>query len=91
MKSISERHLSIVIPLLFYKIEEMKHELNVLETEVGANEFDDEQMNECYELQECIEQYSLALDSLRQEYEKGLAEGISLPSYEQLTGRGSVG
>lgn len=59
MRSISERHLSIVIPLLFYKIEEMKHELNVLETEVGANELDDEQMNECYELQKCIEQFLL--------------------------------
>ncbi|CAI8914758.1 hypothetical protein [Methylocaldum szegediense] len=82
MRSISEKDLAVIIPLLFNKIREMTEELRALEENSG--ELSDDQINECYELQECIEQYTTILDTLRQEYENGLAEGINLPSYEEL-------
>ncbi len=37
------------------------------------------------DLQETLEHYHGTLDSLREEYETALAEGINLPGYEQLT------
>lgn len=83
MRNISERDLSVIIPLLSNKIREMKESLHTLETNGG--ELSDKQVDECYELEECIEQYMNILDTLRQEYESGLAEGINLPTYEELT------
>ncbi len=85
MRSISERDLSVVIPLLSNEIRRMTEELHVLEANGG--ELSDEQVDECCELQECIEQYTNILDTLRQEYESGLTDGINLPSYEELTRR----
>lgn len=82
MRSISERDLAVVIPLLFNKIREMTEALHAMEANSG--ELNDDQVNECYQLQECIEQYTNILDTLRQEYENGLAEGINLPSYDEL-------
>ncbi len=83
MRNISERDLSVVIPLLAIKIREMAQQLNVLAT--SSDEADEDQCTEICELQECIEQYTGILDTLRQEYENGLADGINLPSFEQLT------
>jgi hypothetical protein len=83
MRSISERDLAVVIPLLFNKIREMTDALHAMKANSG--ELNDDQIKECYELQECIEQYTNILDTLRQEYESGLAEGINLPSYDELT------
>ena len=85
MRNISERDLSVVIPLLSNKIREMTEALQAIEAYGG--ELSDEQVDECYELQECIEQYTNILDTLREEYENGLVEGINLPNYEELTGR----
>ena len=37
------------------------------------------------QLQETLEQYDAVLDSLRSEYEAGLAEGVRLPPFDALT------
>jgi hypothetical protein len=86
MKAISERDLSVVIPLLFNKIQEMTAELKTLKA-VQANhgELTEAQLEERDELLECVDQYRAILDTLRREYESGLAEGINLPSYQELT------
>ena len=83
MRNISEKDLSVVIPLLANKVREMTEALHQIEAIEG--ELSDENIDETYELQECIEQYASILDTLRQEYETGLTEGINLPSFEELT------
>lgn len=82
MRSISERDLSVVIPILAAKIHDLNGELNTLD--VNIQELDDEKIDEKCNLQETIEQYYEVLEALQAEYESTLAEGINLPSYEQL-------
>lgn len=89
MRSISERDLAVVIPLLAGKIRELTDELRALD-ELKV-ELSEKQVDERCELQECLQQYDGVLDSLRAEYESGLAEGINLPSYEELTRRFRLG
>lgn len=86
MRNISERALSVVIPLLARKIKELREELAALDC--VNEELSDEQIDEQCDLQETLEQYKEILDSLRQEYEQALAEGINLPPYAQLTQEG---
>lgn len=50
----------------------------------SSTKLSSEQVEECYELQECIELFTIILDELRKEYESGIAEGLNLPSYEEL-------
>jgi hypothetical protein len=83
VRNISEKDLSVVIPLLFIKIREMTEELNAIEA-VG-NELSTVQFEECHELRDCLEEYTNILDRLHQEYDCGLAEGTNLPTYEELT------
>ena len=47
----------------------------------------DEEVDGRCQLQEMLQQHDGILDSLRTEYESALAEGINLPSYEELTRR----
>jgi len=82
MRSISERDLSVVIPILAAKIQDLNGELNALDANI--QELDDEKIDEKCNLQETIEQYYDVLEALQSEYESALAEGINLPSYEQL-------
>lgn len=84
MRMISERDLSVLIPLLFNKIEAMTKELRALEANV--HNLNDRQADELCVLQERIEQYDSILDTLREEYESGLAEGniSNLPTYDKL-------
>jgi hypothetical protein len=84
MRNISERDLSVFISLLASKIAEMTRELRELEA-AGQGNLNAEQLNDQYELQECIEQYDNILGGVREEYEAGLIDGINLPSYEELT------
>ncbi len=82
MRSISERDLSVVIPILAAKIHDLNGALNALDANI--QELDDEKIDEKCNLQETIEQYYDVLEALQAEYESALAEGINLPSYEQL-------
>lgn len=82
MRSISERDLSVVIPILAAKIHDLNGALNALDANI--QELDDEKIDEKCNLQETIEQYYDVLEALQAEYESALAEGINLPNYEQL-------
>ena len=83
MRSISERDLAVVIPLLAAKIREIRLEL--LAGEGRADEISDEDIEERTENQEILAAYEITLENLREEYEAGLMEGIQLPSFELLT------
>jgi hypothetical protein len=83
MRAISERDLAVVIPLLAAKIRELTLELRASDARGG--EPTDEQVEDRMQIQEILEQYDGILDSLRSEYEEGLAEGIRLPTFEDLT------
>ena len=79
MRSISERDLAVVIPLLALKIRDLELELSAIKARTDAEAEDQMQ------IQEMLEQYDGILETLRAEYEGGLAEGINLPSYDDLT------
>lgn len=83
MPVISERDLSVFISLLSVKIREMTAELRT--ASAASTEPSDQQIDEQVALQETLEQYALIRDTLREEYEQGLKQGINLPSYEALT------
>ena len=89
MRTISERDLAVVIPLLAAKIRDLTLELRAAQTR--DSEPTDEEVEDCMQIQEMLEQYDIVLDSLHDEYECGLAEGIQLPTFEALTGRFRVG
>ena len=88
MRAISERDLAVVIPLLAAKIRDLTLELRASLARDG--EPTDEEVEDRMQLQEILEQYDGVLDSLRDEYESGLAEGILLPTFEELTCRFQV-
>jgi hypothetical protein len=83
MRSIDERELAVLIPLLAAKIHEMSKELH--ETEGKEDELSDEELDARDELQEMRQEYDLILENLRVEYEAGLTDGINLPSFAVLT------
>lgn len=83
MPTISERDLSVFISLLSVKIREMTAELHA--ASATATEPSDQQIDEQVALQETLEQYIQIRDTMREEYELGLKQGINLPSYEALT------
>jgi hypothetical protein len=85
MRAISERDLAVVIPLLAAKIRDLTLELRASDARDG--EPTDEQIEDRMQIQETLAQYDGILDSLRSEYEEGLAEGIRLPTFEDLTRR----
>lgn len=85
MRAISERDLAVVIPLLAAKIRDLTLELRAGQQRDGDPT--DEEIEDRMQLQETLEQYDGILDSLRGEYEQGLAEGIRLPTFEDLTRR----
>jgi hypothetical protein len=82
MRSISERDLAVVIPLLAAKIRDLTAELRA--TDDRLDELTDEEVEDRVQLQDTLHQYDGVLDSLREEYEAALSEGINLPSYEKL-------
>lgn len=82
MRAISERDLAVVIPLLAAKIRDLTLELRA--SEARAGEVSDEEVEERMQIQEMLEQYDGILDSLREEYEGGLKEGIQLPAFDTL-------
>lgn len=69
----------MVIPLLALKIRDLELELSAIKARTDAEAEDQMQ------IQEMLEQYDGILETLRAEYEGGLAEGINLPSYDDLT------
>jgi len=85
MRSISERDLAAVIPLLALKIRSLEQELADIKARPGSRT--DTEIEDQTQIQEMLEQYDGILESLREEYEQGLAEGINLPSYDDLTRR----
>lgn len=85
MRSISERHLAVVVPLLAAKIRDLRRELRA--TDGRADDLNEEELADRVQLQDMLDQYENILDDLRTEYEDGLAEGINLPTYEELTAR----
>lgn len=84
MRSISERDLAVVIPLLAAKIRDLTAELRA--TDDRLDELTDEEVEDRVQLQDLLQQYDGVLDSLRAEYEDALTEGINLPSYDKLVG-----
>ncbi|MGN6227625.1 MAG: hypothetical protein ACTHNM_09335 [Dyella sp.] len=82
MRAISERDLAVVIPLLAAKIRDLTLELR--SSEARGGEPSDEAVEDRMQIQEMLEQYDGILDSLREEYEEGLKEGIQLPAFEDL-------
>ena len=83
MRSISERDLAVLIPLLAAKIRDLTLELRA--SPARSEDPSGEDVEDQMQLQEMLEQYDNILDSLRVEYEEGLAEGIRLPTFEELT------
>lgn len=82
MRAISERDLAVVIPLLAAKIRDLTLELRA--SQARAGEVSDEKVEGRMQIQEMLEQYGGILDSLREEYEEGLKEGIQLPTFNTL-------
>ena len=85
MRSISERDLAVVIPLLAIKIRELEQELRELEASQAPRT--DAEVGQRTQIQEMLAQYDGILETLRAEYEEAFAEGINLPSYDELTSR----
>lgn len=85
MRSISERDLAVAIPLLAAKIRDLTLELCVSDGRI--DDLNDEEIEDRVQLQEMLQQYDDILESLRSEYESALAEGIRLPSFQDLTSR----
>lgn len=85
MRSISERDLAVVIPLLAAKIRDLTAELRATDDRLDA--LTDEQIEDRVQLQDLLQQYDGVLDSLRAQYEDALTEGIRLPSYDKLVAR----
>lgn len=82
MRAISERDLAVVIPLLAAKIRDLTQELRA--SEAPGDEPSDDALEDRMQVQEMLDQYEGILDSLREEYEEGLKEGIRLPAFEDL-------
>lgn len=85
MRVISERDLAVVIPLLAAKIRDLTVELRA--SRARAGDLTEAELDNRMQIQEMLEQYDGILDSLRSEYEAGLAEGILLPAFDELTRR----
>lgn len=83
MRNISEKDLVLFIHLLSDKLALLKQEFDGAEQ--NPDLLTDEEMEDIYQLQELIEQYTFTLGNLRPEYEAGLAEGYILPSFAELT------
>ena len=88
MRTISERDLAVVIPLLAAKVRDLTLELRASQTPNG--EPADEEVDNRMQIQETLAQYDSVLDALREEYEEGLKEGNGLPGFEELTRRFQV-
>lgn len=85
MRSISERDLAVVIPLLAAKIRDLTAELRATDDRLG--DLTEEEVESRVQLQDLLQQYEGVLDSLRAEYEDALNEGTNLPSYDKLVAR----
>jgi hypothetical protein len=82
MRSISERDLAVVIPLLAAKIRDLTAELRA--TDDRRDDLTDEEVEDLAQIQDLLLQYDVVLDSLRAEYEDALTTCINLPSYDEL-------
>lgn len=79
MRAISERDLAVVIPLLAAKIRDL-----TLELYTSKGEPADASVTDHMQLQDMLGQYESILQSLREEYEEGLRDGIRLPAFDDL-------
>lgn len=83
MRNISEKDLGLFINLLSNKLAQLQQEYDAAQK--NPDERDENEMDDLYQLQDLIEQYTFTLGNLRPEYEAGLAEGFILPSFKELT------
>ena len=83
MRNISEKDLGLFINLLSNKLAQLHQEYEGAEK--NPDKLDDSELDDLYQLQELIDQYTFTLGNLRPEYEAGLAEGFILPGFAELT------
>lgn len=83
MRNISEKDLGLFINLLSNKLAQLQQEYDAAEK--NPEKLDDSELDDLYQLQELIDQYTFTLGNLRPEYQACLAEGFLLPSFEELT------
>jgi hypothetical protein len=83
MRSISENDLSVIIPLLSAKIQQLKQAL--LTGQGREDGMSDEEFDQHTDNLDLLAAYERTMDNLREEYEVGLADGVVLPSFEELT------
>lgn len=86
MISINEGDAAVFISLLHASIKQMRGELAHLGAK--SDNLNDEELQDSYELQECIEQYSTIMANLREDYEAAIANGVNLPDFATLTQAG---
>jgi hypothetical protein len=83
MRNISEKDLGLFINLLSNKLAQLQQEYGAAEK--NPDKLNDGELEDLYQVQELIDQYTFVLGNLLQEYEAGLAEGLVLPSFAELT------
>lgn len=83
MRQISEKNLALFINLLANKLAQLQEEYE--NAEKNPEQLNDGEIEDLYQVQELIDQYTFILGNLQPEYEAGLAEGIVLPSFADLT------
>ena len=82
MRSISERDLAVVIPLVAARIRDLRNSLEA--REARSNELTGAEIEANCDEQELLVAFEVTLGHLRKEYEGALEEGFVLPDYEQL-------
>lgn len=83
MRQISEKNLALFINLLANKLAQLQKEYE--DAEKNPDQLSDGDVEDLYQMQELIDQYTFILGNLQPEYEAGLAEGMVLPSFADLT------
>ncbi len=82
MRSISERDLAVVIPLVATRIRDLRSSIE--SREARGNELTEEEIEAKCDDQELLGSFEATLSHLRKEYESALEEGFVLPDYERL-------
>lgn len=83
MRSISENDLTVIIPLLYAKIQQLKQQL--LSVQGKEDNMSDEEFDQHTDNLDLLAVYERTMDNLREEYEASLADGVVLPSFDELT------
>ena len=82
MRSISERDLAVVIPLVAARIRDLRNSLEA--REARADELTEEEIEINCNEQEQLDAFEVTLVHLRKEYKGALEDGYVLPDYERL-------